>query len=101
MKKFTQINESNNGDKNLSINDRILNLLESLDIEIVGVEKPWVGDVKINPSEDFYKGIKNIINEEYGKEKMSILENAKTSVVTKDISWIDDEIDKLKNKDSE
>ncbi len=98
MKKFTQINESVSNDNDLSINDKILNLLESLDIEIVGVKEPWVGDVKINPSEDFYNGIKDIINEEYGKEKMSILENAKTSVVTKDISWIDNEIDKIKNK---
>ena len=99
MEKFTNINESKESKNFLSINDRILKLLEGLDIEISAVDEPWKGDVNIKPSEDFYNGIKEIINEEYGKEKMVILENAKTSVITKDISWIDDEIDKIKKND--
>lgn len=107
MKKFSDINKSEqiNESKsktmdsvgNVSIETEIQQLIESsLSIEIDGVDEPWEKDYKIKVEESFYSNMKNVIDKIYHEEKLQILESAKRSIITGNCSWVDDEVEKIR-----
>lgn len=98
MRKFSNINEASDIKKyqQTILEQKIEELLESLDVEISGTDKPESIDVNIKPNSKFLESLKSLINYEFNKEKLNILENAKTSIITKNSLWLDKEIEKLK-----
>ena len=95
MKKFTNLNESKLINTEESVEEVIEGLLESLTIEIEGSDKVWENDFKIKADKKFYDGLKKTMDKIYHKEKLAMMNKIKESLYTKDISWIDDEVESI------
>jgi hypothetical protein len=99
MKKFSNLNNSENNDvqKNVDINKEIKSLVENLSIEIESDNKVWENDFKINTDSKFYENMESALNRLFKEEKIKLLEKAKRSILMRDVSWIDDEIEKVRD----
>jgi len=98
MKNFTEINnnlKNNLSEKNVNVEIELKNLIESLSIEIESEDKLWEKSFEIKADKKFYENLKTIINKIYQKEKLKLLEKIKLSILNRDISWVDDEIENV------
>jgi hypothetical protein len=92
MKKFTGFEDK----KEVTLEDKINQLLETLAIEVEGEEKPWEKSISVKSTPEFMSAIQKLVKETYLKESLVLLEKAKNSHFTGDISWIADEIEIIK-----
>jgi hypothetical protein len=93
MRKFTGFEDTK---KETTMESKINQLLETLTIEVEGEEKPWEKNIVIKSTPEFQAAIQQLAMETYLKERLAILEKAKNSHFTGDISWISDEIELVK-----
>lgn len=98
MKKFSNIEKNKNEKVNNIVNEEseIKSLIENLSIEIEDENKIWEKDFKINIDSKFYENFKKIIDKINNKEKIQLLEKAKMSIISRDVDWIENEIDNIK-----
>ena len=91
MKKFSKYKE-----KEVVQEETLESLVESLSIEVDSTSKVWEEDYKIKASNRFYEKLEEYIDRRCKDKILTVIEKARYSVVTKDYSWIQDEIEKLK-----
>jgi hypothetical protein len=97
MKKFTDYNNTEKKAK-FSLVEKINMLVESASVEVEGEETPWTKNISVKSTPEIVEAIQMLVAEAVLKEKLELLERAKTSTFTGDISWISDEIEKIKNQ---
>jgi hypothetical protein len=97
MKKFTNYNNTEKKAET-SLVEKINILVESASVEVEGEETPWTKNISVKSTPEIVEAINKLIQESILKEKLELLEKAKKSTFTGDVSWISDEIEKIKNQ---
>lgn len=70
-------------------------ILENLNIETSDTEN-ISGNFTIVADEMFYENLKKLVNSIFINEKLELLEKTKMAIFSGDISWVEDEIEKIK-----
>ena len=70
-------------------------ILENLSIETTNIEEVS-SDFKIVADTHFYENLQKLVNNIFINEKIEFLEKSKNAIFRGDISWIEDELEKLK-----
>lgn len=94
MKKFTQINESKY--ETLTFEDKLTQIIESLDVIVDNDPEVATKNISVKANEEFITKIKKLMVETHLKEKLSYLDKLKSTLYSGDTSWVEAEIDYIK-----
>lgn len=105
MKKFTSVihnittssantNETI-GDSISIIGKKVKKLIESLHIDVEGVETPWVNNVVISESAEFRIQLNELLNIMFFEQKKELFEQVHAAIVNRDVQFISEQLEAL------
>jgi hypothetical protein len=97
MRKFTEYNNTEKKAES-SLSEKINLLVESASVEVEGEATPWTKNISVKSTPEIVEAIQKLVAESILKEKLELLEKAKKSTFTGDVSWISEEIEKIKKQ---
>lgn len=95
MKKFSKIGDALVAQPVSLIAKKVEKLMETLSVEIEGHANPWASTIEIARNEAFDTVLLELVNAIYEQEKRDLLESARTAIMNRDLSWINEQVQSL------
>lgn len=77
------------------IEEKVKKLIESLHIDVEGVEAPWVDNVVISESVEFRTQLDDLLNIMFFEQKKLLFEQVHSAIVNRDVAFISEQLEAL------
>lgn len=100
MKKFSKIDDAVTPQPLSLIAKKVEKLMETLSVDIEGQSQPWVSTIQIARTEAFDTVLRELVDVVYEQEKRELLESARTAIIKRDLSWVNEQVQSLNESKS-
>lgn len=77
------------------IEEKVKKLIESLHVDVEGVETPWVDNVVISESAEFRAQLDDLLNIMFFEQKKLLFEQVHSAIVNRDVAFISEQLEAL------